>query len=274
MKLFGIKLVYWGHGKDLLDKKSLIKNAAYACEHWVCDAIVLYAEHLRKEVRQRFHYKVFVANNTLNFAAESLGSGVRRDVLAKYGIRSRKNIICIGRMEKRKRIDDLVKAYRALECDKWGLILVGPDIDGSLRGIEGVHIYKLGPVYGEERLQLLAASDVFCLPGHIGLSIVDAFHCALPIVTEAVEHAPEIMYLKEGVNGFIVPEGDTAQLADKLRLLLEDDKLRTAFSRAAKMEIETTGHIDRLCQGFGDALAFACGDREVDSRAHFPLGLS
>jgi glycosyltransferase involved in cell wall biosynthesis len=98
---------------------------------------------------------------------------------------------------------------------------------------------------------------VYCLPGAIGLSIVDAFYCGLPVVTENVVHGPEIMYLKDGVNGFITPVGDIPQLTAMLKMLLTDDVLRRRFSLAAKSEIMTNGHIDRMCEGFRDALNFA-----------------
>ena len=64
------------------------------------------------------------------------------------------------------------------------------------------------------------------------------------------------MYLKNGINGFIVPKGNVKELAAKLQLLLEDDELRERFSREAKREIMTNGHIDIMCKGFSDALRF------------------
>ena len=61
----GRKMVWWGQGRDLADREARIKNLAYATEHALCDSIILYAEHLKKYVRRRFHKKIFVANNTL-----------------------------------------------------------------------------------------------------------------------------------------------------------------------------------------------------------------
>ena len=162
----------------------------------------------------------------------------------------------MGRMQHRKRIGDLQKAFITLGLEDVGLILAGPDTEGVLHGVDGKNIFKVGPVYGEDSLDLLAAADVCCLPGHLGLSIVDAFFCGLPIVTERVFHAPEIMYLKEGINGYIVPPDDIEELANRLRLLLTDEKKRKQFSAAARMEVMTNGHIDRMCEGFKAALQF------------------
>jgi len=255
-KILGSKVIHWGHRRNLQRPDNPINNLIYSLEHRVDDAIILYGEQLRKYVAPRFQRKTFVANNTLNLNGCGFPRAPRVTVLRKYGITTRKNIVCLGRLQKRKRIDDLVEAFRRLEMDDVGLILAGPDSEGILSGISGRHIYKLGAVYGDDSLDLLAAADVFCLPGAIGLSIVDAFFCGLPVVTENVKHGPEIMYLKDGHNGFIVPVGDIVRLTESLRTILTDEALRGRFSRAARNEIMTVGHIDRMCEGFRDALRY------------------
>jgi glycosyltransferase involved in cell wall biosynthesis len=252
------KIIYWGHGRDLLDNEARIKNLAYAAQHAMSDAIILYAEHLKNYVPHCFHKKVFIANNTLYFSYRGLKPGrTRESVLAEYGIRTKLNIICVGRMQKRKRIENLVEAIAYMKRSDVGLILVGPDPDGVLNKLKGNTIYKLGPIYGDRKYDLLSSSDVYCLPGPLGLSIVDAFYCGLPIVTEDGDVSPEIMYLKDGINGFIVPRGDVCQLASKLQLLLNDELLRKRFSTEAMKEIKTNGHIDKMSKGFSDALLFA-----------------
>jgi hypothetical protein len=72
-----------------------------------------------------------------------------------------------------------------------------------------------------------------------------------------------MMYLKDGENGFIVEPGNVQALANKLMLLLDNDYLRKKFSEAAKREISTNGHIDKLCAGFRDALQFAIGPKKT-----------
>jgi glycosyltransferase involved in cell wall biosynthesis len=254
------KLIYWGQGRDLLDPRNKIKNLAYAAELAMCSAVVLYAEHLKKYIPRSFHKKAFIANNTLVLSYKGFPPGVSREsVLAGYGIKTPKNIICVGRMQGRKRMDDLVDAFAKLNRSDVGLILVGPDPEGILANLKGDNIYKLGPLYDDKKFDLLSSADVFCLPGAVGLSIVDAFYCGLPLVTEAGDESAEIMYLKDGMNGFVVPRGDILALSDKLRLLLYDDELRRRFSAAAKREIMENGNIDKFCSGFRDALLYVTG---------------
>ena len=258
-KILRKKAIYWGHGVDLLGKRFIrLKYFFYSIEHWLSDAIILYGEHLRKNMKSKFKNKIFIANNTLHFNNYPIIPENKGFILSKYNITTSKNIICMGRMQKRKRLDHLFRAFELLNRRDVGLILVGPDSDGILKDFYGDNIYKLGPIYGSEMLDLLSAADVFCLPGAVGLSIVDAFYCGLPIVTEDGDASPEIMYLKDGINGFVVPRGDVHQLAEKLQLLLDDAALMDKFSRAAKNEISTNGHIDNLCRGFTDALRYVC----------------
>jgi glycosyltransferase involved in cell wall biosynthesis len=254
------KIIYWGQGRDLLDLDNKIKNLAYAVEQSMCEAIILYAEHLRKYVPARYHKKTFIANNTLVMSYAGLSSGTtRKDVLTSYGIQTKKNIICIGRMQKRKRVEHLAEALAFMNRPDIGLILIGPDTEGVLDRIKGENVYKLGPIYHDKRFDLLSSADVYCLPGAVGLSIVDAFHCGLPFVTEEGDESAEIMYLKDGINGFIVPQGDIPALSSKLRLLLDNDELRSRFSAAAKREITENGSLDKFCSGFRDALFHATG---------------
>ncbi len=257
--LFGKKIIYWGHGRDLLDKDAPIKNFLYAVEQGLSDAIILYAEHLKKYVLTRFHKKVFVANNTLCLGYLGLPPEKKEKFLAEYGIHTKKNIICMGRIHKRKRLKHLVDAVNYINRPDVGLILVGPDADEILNNIECDNIYKLGPIYGDKRFDLLSAADVYCLPGAVGLSIIDAFYCGLPFVTEDGDESAEIMYLRNGENGFIVARGNIPEMAQKLLLLLDNDALRLQFSDAAKREIAENGHINRLCAGFRDALCYVTG---------------
>ena len=251
------KMVWWGQGRDLAHPEAKIKNLAYGTEHALSSAIILYGENLRKYVAPRFQRKVFVANNTLAITYPGLPLGGRDEVLRSFNITTQKNIICMGRFQRRKRIDQLIAAMLRMNRPDIGLILVGPDTEGVLEHIDAPNIYKLGPIYGDQRFDVLSAPDVYCLPGAVGLSIVDAFHCGLPIVTEEGDESAEIAYLKHAENGFIVPRGDVSAMANALLQLLDDDVLRARFSAAARTEIATNGSIEKMCEGFLLALQYA-----------------
>lgn len=251
------KLVWWGQGRDLAHPDARLKNLAYSTEHALCDAIILYAEHLRKYVARPFQHKIFIANNTLALTYPGLPPGMKDQVLRSHGIQTRKNIICMGRFQKRKRVEQLVAAIQLMNRPDIGLILVGPDSEHVLDNVSGSNIYKLGPIYDDQRFDLLSAADVYCLPGAVGLSIVDAFYCGLPFVTEEGDESAEIGYLKHGKNGFVIPRGNVSELARSLLLLLDDDELRARYAEAAREEALVNASVDRLCEGFVLALRHA-----------------
>jgi glycosyltransferase involved in cell wall biosynthesis len=265
--LFGRKMIYWGQGCDLLDRRSRIKNFAFIAEQALCNSLILYAEHLKKYIPTRFHGKTFVANNTIAIDYQGLPAGARERILAKHGVVTKKNIICIGRIQKRKRLDHLIEAHSRMNRADVGVIIAGPDPDGILRDVDAKNIYKLGPIYGDNKYDLLSAADIYCLPGAVGLSIVDAFYCGLPLVTEEGDESAELMYLRNGVNGFMVPEDDIDELGRKLTLLLDDNLMRKRFSENAKREFEENASLEKFGSGFRDALLFVTTKRDLPEKA-------
>lgn len=252
LRVTGNKAITWTHGINLQDKKNIISRMAHHIEHALCQKIILYSEDLKKYLLKNHRSKSFVANNTLNLTGYSPMSGIRKEVLLRYNIHTKRNIVYSGKIDLRKRVVDLLEAFELITNKDFGLIIIGPDVDGILekKSKGNSRIFYLGPLYGREVLEVLSACDVCCIPGAVGLGIVDSMYCGLPLVTEDVDHGPEIMYFKDGVNGFMVPKGDIVALAEKLSLLLADDDLREKLSHNAREEILTRGHIDNLCAGF------------------------
>lgn len=81
---------------------------------------------------------------------------------------------------------------------------------------------------------LLRMMDVFLLPSlgeGISNTILEAMAAGLPVVATAVGGNPELV--EDGVNGRLVPVGNTSALADALLELVEDDGLRHRMGSAA-----------------------------------------
>ena len=59
------------------------------------------------------------------------------------------------------------------------------------------------------------------------MGINQALYWGLPVVTEdGPFQSPEINNLKDGINGYMVPENDLTALKNKIQLLLTDDNKR------------------------------------------------
>ena len=256
-KIKKIKIIYWGHGRDQSDKHSKFKNSLYWLEHTLSDSIVLYASHLRHYISDKNREKIFIANNTLNLTAHEYSVIDKAQILNSFGICTKRNILFVGRLQKRKKLDTLLRAHSLIGKNDVGLVIVGPveDADISVNGYKNV--YKLGPIYGDSLFELMGAMDVYCMPGWVGLSIVDAFFMGLPLVTQEGDHPPEISYLINEENGYLLPKGDVALMASVLENILFDDALRERMSQAARRMYRDNAHIDRMCEGFHMALNHA-----------------
>jgi len=86
-KLLGKQTIHWGHGSDLLRPKGLgltLRTFAYNIDFRMASAIILYAEHLKKNVKRKFQNKIFVANNTLAFDYSPGAQFDKARCLSKY----------------------------------------------------------------------------------------------------------------------------------------------------------------------------------------------
>ena len=94
---------------------------------------------------------------------------------------------------------------------------------------------------------IVSVFDVFVLTSlWEGLPMVHAEAMARgkPIVATSVDGTPEVVL--DGVNGFLVPAGDTASMAEKVLLLLGDADLRTKMGKTGKGMVSPRFAMDRL----------------------------
>jgi glycosyltransferase involved in cell wall biosynthesis len=113
--------------------------------------------------------------------------------------------------------------------------------------------------------RIFTMADVCSIPGHVGLGLNQAFFFGLPVVTEEGRQPPEIDYLENGRNGFIVPEDDVSELHRRLAFLLDNDDERARMSRNAREDIARRASIEGMFKGFldcADYLASAPDPRE------------
>ena len=71
----------------------------------------------------------------------------------------------------------------------------------------------------------------------LNVTVLDAMSCARPVVGTSA--AGNELAIRDGVNGFLVPEGDDAALAGALATLAADPDLRARMGAAGRQRIET-----------------------------------
>jgi len=157
----------------------------------------------------------------------------------------KRNILFLGRQEKRKGLPYLLQAYARLKAEMPDirLIVVGPD--GGMRpacqrfverhGLEDVAFTGYVPYTDLPRYYKTA--DVFCAPntGHesFGIVLLEAMAAGTAIVASDIEGFAEVV--SDGQEGLLVPSRDSEALATALSRLLSDGDLRRHMAeRGAK----------------------------------------
>ena len=146
------------------------------------------------------------------------------------------NILFVGRLEKRKGLDYLLKAYRQVkkEFPESRLIVVGPgtrfrrkyEKQVSKSGLTDVVF--IGHISYDELPRYYKTADIFCAPAtgqeSFGIVLLEAMAVGKPIVATNIEGYAGV--LTHGQEGLLVPPKNDRGLAQALLRLMSDDSLR------------------------------------------------
>jgi glycosyltransferase involved in cell wall biosynthesis len=267
LKLKRIPFVYWNKGINLEVKKPGWRNYLFYYVHHLSDAILLYSKHEIQHIQPKNRQKVFVANNTINFATFPQIGQSKEEIKREFKIPYEKTVLFVGRMRSVKKVEHLIQAFNSIEDPGIGCVIVGDAMDYNLpKLMQRDNIRYLGEIYDPKNVQvskLFKMSDLFCIPGDVGLGLNEAFYWGLPVVTEAGLQPPEIHYLTPDRNGFIVAENNVDQLREKILLLLRDDSLRAKFSADAREHILREASIENMFSGFKECVEYVMKKKAV-----------
>ena len=153
-----------------------------------------------------------------------------------------KRVIAVGRYTYQKGFERLVDAWHLLASrfPDWKLDIIG---EGEERPLleQRIHFYgldgqvtltrptqEIGKVYQEASI-LASSSRYEGLP----MVLLEAQAFGLPIVAFQCKCGPKDI-VSDGMNGYLVPEGDTAGMAQRLEILMKDEDLRKRMGLKAK----------------------------------------
>jgi glycosyltransferase involved in cell wall biosynthesis len=200
---------------------------------------------------------VFIANNTINFEDFPPVPESKDEIKRDLGIPFRKVVLFAGRIgeeRNRKKVDHLIDIFRELDRPDAGLVIVGSGLGDELRArMNPANTLYLGEVHDAGNRQIsriFKMADICSIPGHVGLGLNQAFFWGLPVVTERGGQPPEIEYLRDGENGFLVPEDDRRALRERLLLLIDNDEERRRMSGNARRDILAQASIEGMFDGF------------------------
>ncbi|HTF71464.1 MAG TPA: glycosyltransferase [Edaphobacter sp.] len=263
LKLSGIPVVLWTKTRNLDDPNNRLRNSLFDYLHFRSNGLILYTASLIRFIPERLRAKVFVANNTINFGDFPQIDESKEEIKRDLDLPFQKIVLFAGRIgeeRNRKKVDHLIDIFRELDRTDVGLVIVGSGLNEEFRvRMNPANTRYLGEVHDGENRQIsriFKMADICSIPGHVGLGINQAFFWGLPMVTEEGNQPPEIEYLRDGENGFIVPEDDRNALRDRLLFLLDNDEERQRMSANARRDILGHASIDGMFDGFLSCVSY------------------
>ena len=172
--------------------------------------------------------------------------GEAADARATLGRSSDPLILYVGRLAPIKGLETLLDAVGVLarRGRRVRLVVIGGDADEPRDGHEaglraritslgiGDLVSFVGPQPQETLRTHYVAAEVTVLPSHyesFGMVALEAMACGSPVVASRVGGLTTTV--RDGVTGFLVPEGDVTALAARLETLLADPDLRWRLGR-------------------------------------------
>ncbi|MCX6387066.1 MAG: glycosyltransferase family 4 protein [Solirubrobacterales bacterium] len=224
-----------------------------------CDAVASYGKHVSSYVRSCGAEIVFEAPQAVDNAFWATPADPVLERRAPF------QAVFVGRLVKEKGIDVLVAAWgRSQEDSAHSALIVvgeGPQRD---RVSDTPGIAAVGQLTAEKVRGLFASSDVLVLPSIAtltfkepwGLVVNEAMNQALPvIVTDAVGAAAGGL-VRDGVNGLIVPAGDSRALAAAINRLRDDRSLANKLGAQGRLDVASYTY-GAWADGFTAALVAA-----------------
>lgn len=165
----------------------------------------------------------------------------------KYGISEKHVILFLGRLNEIKGIDFLIESYAKLvsEMDDTALIIAGPN-DGFKNKAEllisqlNLHNVKfIGYLSGVDKYAAYIDADVLVYPSSFeifGLVPFEAIMCGTPIIVTDGCGCSEV--IRDANCGYLVKYGDTHDLKNKMKSLIEDSEIRNLYVLNGKQFIE------------------------------------
>ena len=190
------------------------------------------------------------------------------------------NILFVGRMEPRKGLIHLLRAFRKLQRDgvRARLLLVGTGPGERearryvlTRQLEDVEF--LGRVSEAQKAQLFKTADIYVSPAtgreSFGIVLLEAMSAGAPIICSDI-HGYRGVVRRER-DGILVEPGNADALAASIRRLIDDPALRAQLSRAGEERAQLFTW-ERVGQAVEEYYGFVI--RRLAEQGELPKGFS
>lgn len=177
-------------------------------------------------------------------------------------------IVFIGRLHASKGLFEMVGAISQLLADGVEFRVEcygdGPEREaflGQMNAAVGDRFHYGGVVAGRSKYAVLDHSDIFILPSIYGeglpMAILEAMSAGCIVIASEMASVADV--IDDGRNGFLTEPGNTRQLVDKLRSVLNDRQswtdVRASAVQTVRDKFNIDGYIKLLEATYSDAAA-------------------
>jgi phosphatidylinositol alpha-mannosyltransferase len=185
------------------------------------------------------------------------------------------NILFVGRIEKRKGLEYLIKAFKLIKpaYPDCRLIIVGPGKRGRKKYEKTVEesglpdVVFTGSVVYDELARYYSTADIFCAPatGHesFGIVLLEAMATGKPVIASDISGYASL--ISNGVDGLLVPPKQEVPLAQAIAGLLNNDILRSDLGETGRIKAFSYGW-DKISQRVMDHYCRVLFSRDAGAR--------
>ena len=215
--------------------------------------------------------EVFIMPNVSNLIIKEEDYVNKDKLKEKFAIENKKVVLYVGRLVKNKGVDYLIKAFAELinEREDVVLIIIGRgecrdelELLSKNLNIED-SVYFMGYVEDELLPAYYLLCDICVVPSitygmadPCPLVVNEAMYFEKPVIaTDAVGAAFDM--IKDGENGFMVPEKDSDALYSAMKKIISDPELEKKMGKESKKIIREGFTYEHMLDGFRKAINHA-----------------
>lgn len=281
--IFRFKLIFWFGGTPYKDE---IKNTEYVNElknkkNFVspfqiflnnCNRFIMYSDNGKEFMIKNFNTspeKVFVAPNSpdtnLFFEKKNEFDKDKTEVeklRKKFAPNHEKIILTLGRINKDRRLDLLLKTFSEIQksYSNVSFVIIGDgseksEMENFSKELSIKNIFFEGEIYDDNEIaKYFYIADVFVYSGVASLAIKIAMSFGVPVA--GFDYGLEVFDIEDVKTGYVVPFGDTKLLSEKVLILLNNDELRKKIGKNAFNVIKDKINLENMTNSFVSALIF------------------
>ena len=219
--------------------------------------------------------KTFIMPNVSNMYVISLDYRKAEELRSRLALKGKRTILYVGRLVESKGVQYLIEAFAKLAAERDDITLVcvgeGPfkeqlELQCRKLRIDERVLFSGWVDLDIKRNAYLVPYFLLCdvcivpsifrrgMPDPCPLVVNDAMNCGKAVIATTAAGSAYDM-IRNGINGFIVPEKDSVALCNAIKSVLADPEKAKAMGEASKKVIESGFTYAHMVSGFQNAIS-------------------